>query len=132
MFALEWPLGFVAGSALHRSLEFRLAIIPLTALAAALMYQGTNPALWYMIGMVVYFVAYSEGEVSLCPRAKNKFIANSIRSSVLSLGLCLSVVEPAAIREHKLAISFFLFAHEGMLTEGCNFYTEEVARAQFL
>jgi hypothetical protein len=64
MFALEWPVSFLAGSAIHRSLEARLAILPLVALAAILMYQSTNPAIYYMIGMVVYFVAYSEGEVS--------------------------------------------------------------------
>jgi hypothetical protein len=64
MLCLEWPLSFVAGSALHRSLEFRLAIIPLTALSAALIYQGTNSAIYYLIGMVIYFWGYSEGEVS--------------------------------------------------------------------
>ncbi|CAM1507260.1 Fc.00g069010.m01.CDS01 [Cosmosporella sp. VM-42] len=63
MLALEWPLGFVAGTPIHRSLEFRLAILPLTALAAALIYQGTNPAIYYLVGMVVYFWAYSEGEI---------------------------------------------------------------------
>ncbi|KAL6868980.1 hypothetical protein ACO1O0_000303 [Amphichorda felina] len=63
MFALEWPLGIVAGSAIHRSLEVRLAILPLVALAAVLLYQATNPAIYYMIGMVIYFVAYSEGEM---------------------------------------------------------------------
>lgn len=63
MFALEWPLSFIAGSAFHRSLEIRLAILPLTALSAVLLYQGTNAALYYLIGMVVYFTAYSEGEV---------------------------------------------------------------------
>lgn len=65
MFALEWPVGFIAGSAVHRSLEVRLAILPLSALAAILLYQATNAAIYYMIGMVVYFVAYSEGEVSV-------------------------------------------------------------------
>jgi hypothetical protein len=54
----------MAGSTLHRSLEFRLAILPLTALSAALLYQATNPAIYYLVGMVVYFWAYSEGEVS--------------------------------------------------------------------
>ncbi|KAM5356239.1 hypothetical protein ACJ41O_002885 [Fusarium nematophilum] len=63
MFGLEWPLGFVAGSSLHRSLEFRLAMIPLTALSAALIYQGTNAAIYYLIGMFVYFWGYSEGEI---------------------------------------------------------------------
>lgn len=65
MFAWEWPLGLIAGSALHRSIEARLVFLPMTALAAALLYQATNPALYYTIGMVVYFWAYSEGEVRL-------------------------------------------------------------------
>lgn len=64
MFALEWPLPLLAGSGFHRSLEVRLALLPLTALAAVLIYQGTNAALYYLIGMMVYFWAYSEGEVS--------------------------------------------------------------------
>jgi len=63
MFAWEWPLGFLAGSALHRSIEARLIILPMAALAAALMYQTTNPALYYTIALGVYFWAYSEGEV---------------------------------------------------------------------
>ncbi|TQN73870.1 hypothetical protein CSHISOI_01573 [Colletotrichum shisoi] len=63
MVALEWPLAFIAGSSIHRSLEFRLIVLPLTTLAAALIYQGTNAALYYLIGLVVYFWAYSEGEI---------------------------------------------------------------------
>ncbi|KAI3328872.1 hypothetical protein HD806DRAFT_530281 [Xylariaceae sp. AK1471] len=63
MFALEWPLSFLAGSTFHRSLEARLALLPLVALAAVLLYQGTNPALYYLTGSVVYFWAYSEGEI---------------------------------------------------------------------
>jgi hypothetical protein len=62
-FAWEWPLGFIAGTALHRSIEARLVLLPLTALASALLYQATNPAIYYTIGMGVYFWAYSEGEV---------------------------------------------------------------------
>ncbi|KAF4628159.1 hypothetical protein G7Y89_g9993 [Cudoniella acicularis] len=63
MFAWEWPLGFLAGSSMHRSIEARLVAIPLVALAAALLYQATNSALYYTIGMGIYFWAYSEGEV---------------------------------------------------------------------
>ncbi len=63
MLAWEWPLGLLAGTALHKSIEARLVILPLVALAAALMYQSTNPAIYYTIGMGVYFWAYSEGEV---------------------------------------------------------------------
>ncbi|KAI0486423.1 hypothetical protein F4859DRAFT_369718 [Xylaria cf. heliscus] len=63
MFALEWPLTLLAGSTFHRSLEARLAILPLAALASVLIYQGTNPALYYLTGSAVYFWAYSEGEI---------------------------------------------------------------------
>jgi len=61
--AWEWPLKFIGGTALHRSLEARLVFLPLCALAAALMYQATNPAIYYTIAMAVYFWAYSEGEI---------------------------------------------------------------------
>jgi len=63
MLAWEWPLGFIAGSALHRSIEARLIALPMAALASALLYQATNPAIYYTIGLGVYFWAYSEGEV---------------------------------------------------------------------
>ncbi|CAJ2501701.1 Uu.00g045540.m01.CDS01 [Anthostomella pinea] len=63
MFAWEWPLGFFAGSSFHRSLEARLALLPLMSLAAVLIYQGTNPAIYYLTAMIVYFWAYSEGEI---------------------------------------------------------------------
>ena len=63
LFAWEWPLGFIAGSSIHRSLEARLAVLPLAALASILIYQGTNAAVYYVVAMVVYFWAYSEGEV---------------------------------------------------------------------
>lgn len=67
LLAMEWPAPFLAGSSLHRSLEFRLALLPLCALAAILLYQGTNAGLYYLIGMGIYFWAYSEGEVSYTP-----------------------------------------------------------------
>jgi hypothetical protein len=63
MLAWEWPLGFLAGTAIHRSIEARLVALPMSALVAALIYQATNPAIYYTIGMGVYFWAYSEGEV---------------------------------------------------------------------
>lgn len=95
MLALEWPLGFVAGTAIHRSLEFRLAVLPLTALSAALIYQGTNAALYYMIGMIAYFWAYSEGEVSLnLPNFLRQRFANEVSSSsAKNPGLCPNVDE---------------------------------------
>jgi len=65
MLAWEWPLGAIAGSAMHRSIEARLIVLPMAGLAAALLYQATNPAIYYCVGMIVYFWAYSEGEVCL-------------------------------------------------------------------
>lgn len=67
MIALEWPLPLLAGTSVHRSIEFRLAILPLSALACLLMYQSTNPGLYYLVGMGAYFWAFSEGEVCLAP-----------------------------------------------------------------
>lgn len=63
-FAYEWPLNYLAGTAVHRSIEARLLWLPLASLSAILLYQGTNPALYYLIACGVYFWAYSEGEVS--------------------------------------------------------------------
>ena len=65
-FVYEWPLKFVAGTPLHRSIEFRLFWLPLMSLGCSLMYQAMDPALYYLIGLVVYFWAYSEGEVCCC------------------------------------------------------------------
>ncbi|KAI0600209.1 hypothetical protein F4775DRAFT_74858 [Biscogniauxia sp. FL1348] len=61
--AWDYPLGFIAGSSIHRSLEARLAAFPLMALASVMLYQGTNAAIYYLTAMVVYFWAYSEGEI---------------------------------------------------------------------
>ncbi|KJX98878.1 hypothetical protein TI39_contig385g00009 [Zymoseptoria brevis] len=61
--AYEWPLKIVAGTAIHRSMEVRLMWIPLASLSSLLLYQATNAALYYFIGCMVYFWAYSEGEV---------------------------------------------------------------------
>lgn len=62
----EYPLPlFVPNTAFHRSIAARLAIYPLSILAAALLYQGTNAAIYYLVGLGIYFWAYSEGEVCL-------------------------------------------------------------------
>ncbi len=39
--------------------------LPMCSLAAVMMYQATNPALYYLIGCAAYFWAYCEGEVSV-------------------------------------------------------------------
>ncbi|CAF9903694.1 MAG: hypothetical protein GOMPHAMPRED_000500 [Gomphillus americanus] len=64
--AWEWPLGFISGSIVHRSIEARLVAYPLFALACILQYQATNAGLYYLIGMGIYFWAFAEGE-TICP-----------------------------------------------------------------
>jgi hypothetical protein len=59
----EWPVKFIAGTSVHRSIEARLAVYPLSALMALLLYQGTNAGVYYLVGIGVYFWAYSEGKV---------------------------------------------------------------------
>jgi len=59
----EWPLPLIAGTAFHRSIEARLVIYPLSVLAAVLMYQSTNAALYMLIGLGIFFWAYADGEV---------------------------------------------------------------------
>lgn len=65
--AWEWPLKYIADTRIHRSIEARLAVYPISVLAAVILYQGTNSALYYLIGIGVYVWAYSEGEVSRYP-----------------------------------------------------------------
>lgn len=62
--AWEWPLPLVVRflPGLHRSIEARLVVYPLAALAGLLLYQGTNAGLYYLIGVVVLFWGFSEGE----------------------------------------------------------------------
>src|SRR5215469_7364345 len=68
----EWPLQFwgFPDSKVHRSFEARIMLYPLFALAAMLMYQSTNPGIYYMIGGVIYLWAYTEGEVSMTAFSK--------------------------------------------------------------
>ncbi|CAF9913114.1 MAG: hypothetical protein HETSPECPRED_001330 [Heterodermia speciosa] len=61
--AWEWPLPLLAGKMMHRSIEARLVVYPLASLAAFLLYQATNPGIYYLVGIGVYFWAFSEGEV---------------------------------------------------------------------
>jgi hypothetical protein len=94
--AWEWPLKALAGTALHRSDEARLVVYPLSALAAALLYQATNPALYYCIGMGVYFWAFSEGEVSPTPPPKSLCVENQAncrcRPFVRNRGQCHELI----------------------------------------
>jgi hypothetical protein len=76
--AMEYPLPLIAGTGLHRSIEARLVMYPLSALCALLIYQGTNSGLYYIIGMMAYFWAYSEGEVSYFPLTPQNLHSNMI------------------------------------------------------
>jgi hypothetical protein len=95
--AWEWPLKFLAGSSLHRSIEARLVILPLAALAASLLYQATNPAIYYTIGLAVYFWAYSDGEVRFASRA---LAVLCTETDVLIGCRCYAVVITAAEDEY--------------------------------
>ncbi|KXL49407.1 hypothetical protein M433DRAFT_200231 [Acidomyces richmondensis BFW] len=61
--AYEWPVRFIAGRTIHKSIGARMLWLPLCSLACVLMYQATDPALYYLIGLAIYFWAYTEGEV---------------------------------------------------------------------
>jgi hypothetical protein len=86
--AWEWPLKPLAGTSLHRSIEARLVLYPLSALAAALLYQATNPAIYYCIGMGVYFWAFTEGEV--CSLVLDT-VSHNQKANCLSVCLCPDV-----------------------------------------
>jgi hypothetical protein len=89
MFALELPFKPLAGTLVHQSIEFRLMLMPLLALAAIVMYQGTNAAVYYFIGEIIYFWAYSDGEVHLTTHHLRLPLTLS-RLSARSRGLCQS------------------------------------------
>jgi len=70
LFVLGWEYPFpllIPGSAMHRSIIARIAFYPIAITIAILLYQGTNPALYYAIGGGVYFWAYNEGEIVCMP-----------------------------------------------------------------
>lgn len=67
MLAWEWPLGLIADTFVQRSVELRIVMIPMCAMLAVLLYQGTPPALYYLIGLGVYCWGYTDGEV-ICPQ----------------------------------------------------------------
>ena len=72
---------------LHSSIEARLLIFPINSLVAFLIYQGTNAGFYYLIGMGVYFWAFSEGEVIMdtpwtLPRRSRKTMGHGLVSKV--------------------------------------------------
>lgn len=93
--AWEWPLKLLAGTFAHRSIEIRLVVYPLSAMFAALLYQGTHPAIYYLVGMGVYFWAYTEGEVC------------SSLSLILSIGFSERVSELTGLRLYVLSLGHY-------------------------
>ena len=64
--AWEWPLKFLAGTILHKSIKAKLIALPFPILAAALIYQGTDPAIYYLVGIGIDFWAAKRGEAVQC------------------------------------------------------------------
>lgn len=58
----EWPLPWIAGSWFHRSIHARMVVYPMAAMSSVILYQATNPAIYYSIGITVWVWAYAEGE----------------------------------------------------------------------
>lgn len=58
----EWPLPWIAGSWFHRSIHARMVVYPMAALSSVILYQATNPAIYYSIGIILWIWAYSEDE----------------------------------------------------------------------
>ena len=65
--AYEWPLKFLAGTAIQESMVMRIFWLPLVSLSSALLYQGMNPALYYLIGLVAYLLGLF-GRRGMSPR----------------------------------------------------------------
>jgi hypothetical protein len=62
IFALEWPLQRIDGSAIQQSLPSRLIILPFISCTSFLLYQASDVALYYLIGFTIYWSAYNDGE----------------------------------------------------------------------
>jgi len=68
MLAWDYPIPFlIPGSSLHRSIMARLVFLPMAIVLSLFLYQATNPAIYYTIAWIIYFWAYSEGEVVCMP-----------------------------------------------------------------
>lgn len=65
--AFEWPLKILVKwpvmQKVHASIELRLLLYPAAALLIALLYQGSDPGLYFLIATGLWFWAYIDGEV---------------------------------------------------------------------
>ncbi|GJE92277.1 hypothetical protein PsYK624_084310 [Phanerochaete sordida] len=60
--ALEYPLPYLKGTSVHRSLVVRVVALLLQAFLAILYYQGTNGAIWSLVAVIGYTRAIVLGE----------------------------------------------------------------------
>jgi vacuolar-type H+-ATPase subunit I/STV1 len=60
---LELPAPFVKGTAVHRSFMPRVVLLVVQAFLGFLYYQGTNGAIWSVIGIIGYSRAMALGEM---------------------------------------------------------------------
>ena len=67
LLALEWPLRSLTKFALYSHLEIHIFASLVAVFPAILLYQATNAALYYLIGIAMYIWGYSEGEVCSLP-----------------------------------------------------------------
>ncbi|WVQ84449.1 hypothetical protein IAT38_006601 [Cryptococcus sp. DSM 104549] len=61
--ALEMPLPFIKGTAIHRSLILRVVMYFITGFIGIMIYQTVDCAVYFVITSGVYVVAMSKGEV---------------------------------------------------------------------
>jgi vacuolar-type H+-ATPase subunit I/STV1 len=61
--AIEFPLPFIKGRAIHRSIPLRIVMLVFQASLAILFYQGTNCAIWSLIAAGCYGRAQALGEI---------------------------------------------------------------------
>ncbi|KIJ68140.1 hypothetical protein HYDPIDRAFT_107800 [Hydnomerulius pinastri MD-312] len=72
MLALEHPLPFIKGSAIHRSIPLRVVLLTFQSFLAVLFYQGTNASLYSLIATLCYVRALTLGESIEGPKAKGR------------------------------------------------------------
>ncbi|KAH6666363.1 hypothetical protein B0J14DRAFT_568448 [Halenospora varia] len=60
----EWPIWHILDTKLHNSIKARIYYLPIPVVAALLLYQTFDVAIYYLIGFCLYIWAYTEGEIS--------------------------------------------------------------------
>lgn len=63
----EWPLNIVRKTNVYRSFVIRFLVLPIIATMALFLHQGTDSAIFYLIGIGVYIYAWKSGKVDIFP-----------------------------------------------------------------